>query len=158
MKHPANIALHVDRDLGQRAADAVTKHFGSWSYLIIQTVAVVLWISLNMAGWFLWHWDPYPFILLNLVFSTQASYAAPLILLSQNRSAEHDRISAEHDYAVNEADSDVNQQTHTAVKQLLGHFGIVETIGGYQGGKPASQVAPPPNTPSASAKPSDASS
>jgi hypothetical protein len=62
---------------------------------------VVLWIALNLLA-VIHHWDPYPFILLNLVFSTQAAYAAPLILLSQNRQADTDRIRAEHDYEVNQ--------------------------------------------------------
>jgi uncharacterized membrane protein len=61
----------------------------------------VIWIAANVVG-ILRAWDPYPFILLNLLFSTQAAYAAPLILLSQNRQAERDRVKAEHDYAVNQ--------------------------------------------------------
>jgi uncharacterized membrane protein len=70
-------------------ADRVTAVFGSWTFIIVQTMIVVLWIGLNLLT-AVHHWDPYPFILLNLVFSTQAAYAAPLILLSQNRQAEHD--------------------------------------------------------------------
>jgi len=78
----------------------VTGVFGSWRFIIVQTVAVVAWIGINLIA-FARHWDPYPFILLNLLFSTQAAYAAPLILLSQNRQADTDRIKAEHDYGVN---------------------------------------------------------
>lgn len=100
-RHPANIARHDRRDFGQRAADRVTAGFGSWLFIIVQTVFVTIWIVLNVIA-FIREWDPYPFILLNLAFSTQAAYAAPLILLSQNRTAEHDRIAAEHDYAVND--------------------------------------------------------
>jgi hypothetical protein len=62
---------------------------------------VVAWIAVNLAA-FLYRWDPYPFILVNLLFSTQAAYAAPLLLLSQNRQAERDRIKAEHDYRINQ--------------------------------------------------------
>jgi len=75
--------------------------FGSWRFIVVQTVIVTIWITLNLLA--VGHrWDPYPFILLNLVFSTQAAYAAPLILLSQNRQADTDRITAEHDYRVNQ--------------------------------------------------------
>jgi uncharacterized membrane protein len=82
-------------------ADRVTAVFGSWTFIIVQTMIVVLWIGLNLLA-LVHRWDPYPFILLNLVFSTQAAYAAPLILLSQNRQADTDRIKAEHDYRVNQ--------------------------------------------------------
>ncbi|WP_222853534.1 DUF1003 domain-containing protein [Fodinicola acaciae] len=98
--HPANRRRHDNRTVGERIADRVTAIFGSWSFIVAQSVVVTCWIALNAAG-FLWHWDPYPFILLNLLFSTQAAYAAPLILLSQNRQADTDRIKAEHDYRVN---------------------------------------------------------
>jgi uncharacterized membrane protein len=79
----------------------VTAVFGSWTFIIVQTMIVVLWIGLNLLA-LVHRWDPYPFILLNLVFSTQAAYAAPLILLSQNRQADTDRIKAEHDYQINQ--------------------------------------------------------
>ena len=79
----------------------MTAVFGSWNFIIVQTVIVILWIGMNLAA-VAYRWDPYPFILLNLVFSTQAAYAAPLILLSQNRQADTDRITAEHDYRVNQ--------------------------------------------------------
>jgi uncharacterized membrane protein len=99
--HPANQARHDDLTLGQRVADAVTTGFGSWRFIIWQSIVVAGWITLNLVGW-AHHWDVYPYILLNLVFSTQAAYAAPLILLAQNRQEEHDRVKAEHDYVVNE--------------------------------------------------------
>ena len=98
--HPANQRRHDRRTRGERLADEVTGVFGSWRFIIVQTVAVVTWIGFNLIA-FAQHWDPYPFILLNLLFSTQAAYAAPLILLSQNRQADTDRIKAEHDYQVN---------------------------------------------------------
>lgn len=99
--HPANQTRHDERTLGQRIADSVTTGFGSWTFIIVQSVLVAGWIVLNLVAWSQ-HWDPYPFILLNLAFSTQAAYAAPLILLAQNRQEEHDRQRAEHDYVVNE--------------------------------------------------------
>ncbi len=99
--HPANKRRHQERTRSEELADQVTAVFGSWKFIIVQTMIVVLWISLNLFA-AVHHWDPYPFILLNLVFSTQAAYAAPLILLSQNRQADIDRITAEHDYQVNQ--------------------------------------------------------
>jgi len=99
-RHPANQRRHDHRTRGEQIADKVTGIFGSWRFIIIQTLIVLAWIGFNLVG-FARHWDPYPFILLNLVFSTQAAYAAPLILLSQNRQADTDRITAEHDYQVN---------------------------------------------------------
>lgn len=102
---PAHQVPHARQQDGrtrsERLADKVTSVFGSWKFIIIQTMIVCLWISLNLLA-VVHHWDPYPFILLNLVFSTQAAYAAPLILLSQNRQADTDRVRAEHDYRVNQ--------------------------------------------------------
>ncbi len=85
---------------GGRVADAVAKGMGSWKFIILQTVLVVLWMGLNIVG-FMYHWDVYPFILLNLLFSTQAAYAAPIIMMSQNRQNERDRAHAENDYQTN---------------------------------------------------------
>jgi uncharacterized membrane protein len=99
--HPANQRRHDERTRSEQLADRVTAVFGSWKFIIVQTMIVLLWIGLNLLA-VIHHWDPYPFILLNLVFSTQAAYAAPLILLSQNRQADTDRIRAEHDYQVNQ--------------------------------------------------------
>ncbi len=99
--HPANQYRHDDRTAGQHLADSVTGVFGSWRFIIVQTVIVLVWIAANIVAVAL-RWDPYPFILLNLVFSTQAAYAAPLILLSQNRQADTDRVKAEHDYRINQ--------------------------------------------------------
>jgi uncharacterized membrane protein len=99
-RHPANRHLNRRRR-GERIANRVTGVFGSWRFIVVQTVIVTAWIVLNLLA-VAYRWDPYPFILLNLVFSTQAAYAAPLILLSQNRQADTDHITAEHDYRVNQ--------------------------------------------------------
>ncbi len=85
---------------GSRLADAVAKGMGSWKFIIVQTVLVILWMGLNIVGFF-YHWDVYPFILLNLLFSTQAAYAAPIIMMSQNRQSERDRMQAQADYQTN---------------------------------------------------------
>ncbi|ADQ79178.1 protein of unknown function DUF1003 [Paludibacter propionicigenes WB4] len=92
---------HIESlSFGNRIADTVAKGMGSWNFIIIQTVLVVAWMILNMIG-FVYHWDVYPFILLNLLFSTQAAYAAPIIMMSQNRQNERDRLHAEEDYKTN---------------------------------------------------------
>ncbi len=88
------------RALGARLADSVAAGMGSWTFIMGQTAFVILWVILNLIGWSQ-HWDVYPFILLNLLFSTQAAYAAPIIMQSQNRQAERDREQAEADFATN---------------------------------------------------------
>ena len=85
---------------GQRVADAVAATMGSWSFIITQSVILTLWIALNVVAW-IEHWDPYPFILLNLALSFQAAYAAPFIMISQNRQAERDRHQADEDFKTN---------------------------------------------------------
>ncbi len=85
---------------GQRLADTVAKTIGSWRFIIIQSSAIAVWITGNVvAGTSAW--DPYPFILLNLLLSFQAAYTAPAIMMSQNRQSELDRRHAENDYEVN---------------------------------------------------------
>ena len=83
----------------QRAADAVARQIGSWRFIMIQSVILLIWLVLNSIGW-IREWDPYPFILLNLVLSFQAAFTAPVIMMSQNRQEERDRIDAEQDYSV----------------------------------------------------------
>ncbi|UEG48785.1 DUF1003 domain-containing protein [Ferruginibacter lapsinanis] len=85
---------------GAKIADWVAKGMGSWKFIIWQTVVVVIWMFFNIIA-YVNHWDPYPFILLNLIFSTQAAYAAPIIMMSQNRQSERDRIQAQQDYDTN---------------------------------------------------------
>ena len=91
---------HESLGFGQRLADSVAKGMGSWRFIIIQTVIVIIWMGLNVAA-FAFHWDVYPYILLNLLFSTQAAYAAPIIMMAQNRQNERDRAQADEDYRTN---------------------------------------------------------
>ena len=92
---------HKDNlNFGQKLADNVANGMGSWKFIIIQTILVVLWMTLNIIKC-IKHWDDYPFILLNLLFSTQAAYAAPIIMMAQNRQSERDRIQANADYQTN---------------------------------------------------------
>jgi len=86
--------------LGQRIADTVAATIGSWPFIIVQSILMAGWVTLNVIAW-IQHWDPYPFILLNLALSFQAAYAGPFILMSQNRQQDIDRRKAETDYQVN---------------------------------------------------------
>jgi len=87
-------------EFGARVSDSVAAVVGSWPLIIIQTVLLILWMALNVTA-YMRQWDPYPFILLNLVLSFQAAYAAPIIMMSQNRQAAIDRKEAKNDYDVN---------------------------------------------------------
>ena len=87
--------------IGDKVADKVAAGMGSWRFIIWQSIFVVVWMIANIIG-FIRHWDAYPFILLNLIFSTQAAYAAPIIMMSQNRQSARDRIKAEEDYFINQ--------------------------------------------------------
>ena len=98
-----------EMSFGQRLADSVATGMGSWRFIIIQTVIVIAWMALNVVA-FLDHWDPYPYILLNLLFSTQAAYAAPIIMMAQNRQGERDRAQADEDFRTNvEAKKEIEQ-------------------------------------------------
>lgn len=92
--------LKTPTTLGQRAADKITKYAGSWTFIIGFLVFLLLWMIVNVHAW-IQTWDPYPFILLNLVLSCIAAIQAPIILMSQNRENERDRQRAKYDYAVN---------------------------------------------------------
>jgi len=89
-------ALNFDVEAVGRFSESIARFLGTGRYLAIQTIVVIVWIALNLVA-VKWQWDPYPFILLNLAFSTQAAYAAPLILLAQNRQENRDRVSLEED-------------------------------------------------------------
>jgi len=86
--------------VGQKIADTVAATMGSWRFIIIQSAILLIWIALNVTA-YVQQWDPYPFILLNLALSFQAAYAAPFIMMSQNRQQDIDRKSAENDFRVN---------------------------------------------------------
>jgi uncharacterized membrane protein len=94
-------ATHKDSlKFGQRLADSVANGMGSWRFIIIQSVIVLIWMGLNIIA-IMKPWDRYPFILLNLLFSTQAAYAAPIIMMAQNRQNQRDRAHAEADFRTN---------------------------------------------------------
>jgi uncharacterized membrane protein len=90
--------LRLNPDAVGQFAESIARFLGTGRFLAVQTIIVIVWIALNIFAVRL-RWDPYPFILLNLAFSTQAAYAAPLILLAQNRQADRDRVQSEEDRA-----------------------------------------------------------
>jgi uncharacterized membrane protein len=116
--HPpsANVNELLDsrRTFGQVAADTVARVMGSWRFIIGQSALLACWVVLNLIGWSR-HWDPYPFILMNLVLSLQAAYAAPIIMMSQNRQAMRDRLEAHNDFLV-------DQQAETEIRAILDHL------------------------------------
>jgi uncharacterized membrane protein len=102
--HPPVVDVNKEADeqltVGDRIADAVSATIGSWRFIIIQSILLAAWIALNVTA-IIDRWDPYPFILLNLMLSFQAAYAAPFVMMSQNRQAAKDRLMAESDYHCN---------------------------------------------------------
>jgi len=115
-------APRVDPEAVGQITESIARFFGTGRYLLLQTVVVVAWIALNVsaAGF---RWDPYPFILLNLAFSTQAAYAAPLILLAQNRQENRDRVALEEDRrraAQTKADTEYLARELAALRLAIG--------------------------------------
>ncbi|MBI2260579.1 MAG: DUF1003 domain-containing protein [Caulobacterales bacterium] len=106
-----------------RVADAIARALGSWTFILIQTSVLLVWVAINITA-FLARWDPYPFILLNLALSFQAAYSAPLIMMSQNRQAAADRREAEGDYRTNlKAELEV-ELLHCKLDQIAEKLGL----------------------------------
>lgn len=124
-RHPVNIELYDNATRGERIADSVTGFLGSWLFLVIQTILVALWLVGN--AWLLSRpFDPFPFILLNLAFSTQAAYAAPLILLAGNRQQKRDRLTLEHTATQSDVEEKQNEQLLTGNRRILEHVDALE--------------------------------
>jgi uncharacterized membrane protein len=100
--------------LGQRAADRVARIVGSWLFIGVQSLILACWAWLNLVAWTR-HWDPYPFILMNLFLSLQAAYTAPMLMMSQNRMAARDRLEAHNDY-------EINRKAEEEVRAVLDHL------------------------------------
>lgn len=121
-KHEKHPVLRQQLSLGQRVSDIISQFGGSWKFIFFFFLFLAVWISINI--WFLINrpFDPYPFILLNLILSTLAAVQAPIILMSQNRFAERDRIQAHYDYMVNrKAEREIHdvQKDLEEIKQLI---------------------------------------
>ena len=118
---------------GERVADHVAAGMGSWTFIIGQTLFVILWIAINLYG-YVSQFDPFPFILLNLLFSVQAAYAAPVIMQSQNRQAARDREQADNDYQTNLAAKEEIEQLmqrlasieRHKIDKIMAHLGIAD--------------------------------
>jgi uncharacterized membrane protein len=124
--------LRLDPDAVGRFAEGIARFLGTGRFLAVQTVIVIVWIALNVFAVRL-QWDPYPFILLNLAFSTQAAYAAPLILLAQNRQADRDRVQAEEDRAraaQTRADTEYLARELAALRVAIGELATRDFIRG----------------------------
>lgn len=107
----ANEVVKEQLTFGQKASDWIANKVGSWQFIISQSILLTIWAILNITAW-VQHWDPYPFILMNLVLSLQAAYTAPMIMMSQNRKADRDRIEAHIDY-------EINVKAETEIKTIL---------------------------------------
>ncbi len=123
-----NVAHEFEEQMtfGQRLADRFAEIIGSWRFILIQSTMLAVWIMLNITA-YVYRWDPYPFILLNLALSFQAAYAAPIIMMSQNRKSEKDHLQAKNDYEVNlKAELEI-MQLHEKFNELR-DFSWVELV------------------------------
>ena len=124
------VGLHFDPDAFGRFSEGIARFLGTGRFLAGQTVVVAIWIAVNAVAVRL-RWDPYPFILLNLAFSTQAAYAAPLILLAQNRQDDRDRAQAEMDREVNfrtQAEAEFLARELASVRLTLSDVATVDEL------------------------------
>ena len=123
-EHPPVIDVNQVADesmtIGQKVADKVAGTMGSWRFIITQATIMVVWIMLNLVAWF-YHWDIYPFVLLNLAMSAQAAFATPLIMMSQNRQSDKDRLTAQNDYLI-------NCKGEEEVRNLMDHLDHQDTV------------------------------
>jgi uncharacterized membrane protein len=131
-RKPRRLSVDVDPEAFGRFSERLARFMGTGTFLFWQTLFVVVWIILNLAAASL-RWDPYPFILLNLAFSTQAAYAAPLILLAQNRQDDRDRITLEEDRAraaQTKADTEFLARELAALRLAVGELATRDFIRG----------------------------
>lgn len=118
-KYPHPI-FKFPKTTGQKAADMLTKWAGSWTFIIFFLIVVIVWMAANVYAW-LNQWDPYPFILLNLVLSCLAAIQAPVILMSQNRQAQLDRIKADYDFRINrKAEQEIREIKNLLIQKYKG--------------------------------------
>ena len=113
---------------GEKSADSLAKYAGSWQFILGFIGFLILWMAVNVYGW-LNTWDPYPFILLNLVLSCLAAIQAPIILMSQNRQTQKDRMKLEYDYSVNRKSERGIEEILKRINSIERKMGIVKTKG-----------------------------
>ena len=124
-RHPVNKRLFEAAPLGSRVADRVTGFMGSWRFIVIQSVIVAVWLAANIVL-LSKPFDPFPFILLNLAFSTHAAYAAPLILLASNRASVRDRLTLEHAAEEGDLGDAQNERLLTGNTEILRQVAALE--------------------------------
>ena len=117
---PIKKIVHGPESLGQRAADGLSKWAGSWAFILLFFVFLTIWMFVNVYAW-INTWDPYPFILLNLILSCLAAIQAPVILMSQNRQSQKDRTKMEYDYQV-------NRKSEKEIENVLKKLGKIERM------------------------------
>jgi uncharacterized membrane protein len=115
--------LDAQRTFGERVADGFAAAVGSWPFIIVQSVLLVIWVMLNVS-WLFFRWDPYPFILLNLVLSFQAAYASPIIMMSQNRQSKIADRRNQLDLQINLLSEQESTETLRLLRRLCEHVGI----------------------------------
>jgi uncharacterized membrane protein len=131
------------RTLGQRAADSVTAFVGSWRFIIAQSILMTAWVVLNTTA-IIQHWDPYPFIFMNLVFSLESALASPMILMSQNRETERDRFIAHNDYLLTvKAEAEIRAVLKHLAAQDKAIAQIHAMLLAIKAGEGEGQAAPP---------------
>ncbi len=132
-RQPRRLSVHYDQEQFGQFSESIARTLGTARFLVWQTGIVVVWILLNVALVTL-RWDPYPFILLNLAFSTQAAYAAPLILLAQNRQEQRDRLQADIDRRVAErtqADTEFLAREIAGIRLSLADVATTSEVGDH---------------------------
>ena len=111
---------------GERMSDLVAEKVGSWPFILTQAILTLLWVILNAIG-YVYHWDPYPFIFLNLLFSVQSAFAGPVIMMAQNRQAEWDRKRDQEDYENNRKSKQMIEVIQAELRDI-DHHKIIKVI------------------------------
>lgn len=133
--HTGHIIRNINHEFreqlttGQRIADMVARIVGSWPFIIYQSILIIIWMGSNIYLGYMYvyddsffkAWDPYPFILLNLILSFQAAYTGPVVMMSQNRQSEKDRLMAEQDYQI-------NKTAEEEIKVIMEHLVHQDTV------------------------------
>ncbi|MBT4174081.1 DUF1003 domain-containing protein [archaeon] len=118
---PQHPVFKTELTFGQKSADLITKFCGSWTFILMVIGFIIVWMTLNSIA-FLFHWDPWPFIILNLCLSCLAALQAPVILMSQNRGGERDRINLKYDYQVNRRAEREITKVHKELETIKGYL------------------------------------
>lgn len=119
--HSTDLPLHITKahyTFRDRLADAIAKWGGSWEFILFLAICIIVWVAINIYA-FVSRWDPYPFIFLNLILALVTVFQAPVILMSQNRQSDIDRLRAEHDFLI-------NKKTEKEVREIQAHLNKID--------------------------------